>query len=195
MSKSGSSFRLASALPFAAVATIVIFFVMSGLIQNDVETRPPEPRPDIDIFMDEQKPPPPQPPLTPPDKLPPPPPPPDDSWKETGDPNPIIVPPPTPTGPPPITQGSNNGGALVRFPPQYPASCQGRGQEGTAVVAYDVTASGQVVNARIVSSSHPCFNREAIRTIERWKYGPTGKGGNQVVQSNLRQTFRFRLVE
>lgn len=62
---------------------------------------------------------------------------------------------------------------LVRIPPQYPTQCQrtARALE-TVVVEFDVTPEGSVINARVVNSSNACFNRAAMRAVERWRYQP-----------------------
>ena len=87
------------------------------------------------------------------------------------------------------------GGVMIQPNPIYPSSCQGKGVEGYAKVQFDVTASGQVVNARVVDSSHSCFNRTAIQTIQKWKYQPRGSGGSEIIQRGVTKTFRFRLTE
>lgn len=62
---------------------------------------------------------------------------------------------------------------LVRVPPQYPGQCQrtARALE-TVVLEFDVTPEGTVVNPRVIDSSNSCFNRAAMRAVERWRYQP-----------------------
>jgi periplasmic protein TonB len=62
---------------------------------------------------------------------------------------------------------------LVRVPPQYPGQCQraARALE-TVVVEFDVTPEGTVVNPRVIDSTNSCFNRAAMRAVERWRYQP-----------------------
>ncbi len=62
---------------------------------------------------------------------------------------------------------------LVRVPPQYPGQCQrtARALE-TVVVEFDVSPEGTVINPRVVDSTNSCFNRAAVRAVERWRYQP-----------------------
>jgi len=62
---------------------------------------------------------------------------------------------------------------LVRIPPQYPERCQSRsGDRETVQVQFDVNPSGQPQNVTVIDSTSSCFNRAAIRAVERWKYQP-----------------------
>lgn len=62
---------------------------------------------------------------------------------------------------------------LVRIPPQYPQRCMGRADTREAVsVEFDVTPEGSVVNPRVLSTTNSCFNRAAMRAVERWRYNP-----------------------
>lgn len=62
---------------------------------------------------------------------------------------------------------------LVRVPPQYPGQCQrtARALE-SVVVEFDVTPEGTVINPRVIDSTNSCFNRAAMRAVERWRYQP-----------------------
>jgi len=62
---------------------------------------------------------------------------------------------------------------LVRIPPQYPQRCMARASDRESVlVEFDVTPEGTVVNTRVIESSNSCFNRAAMRAVERWRYNP-----------------------
>lgn len=62
---------------------------------------------------------------------------------------------------------------LVRIPPQYPTQCQRTARDlETVVVEFDVTPEGSVINVRVVDSTNACFNRAAMRAVERWRYQP-----------------------
>lgn len=62
---------------------------------------------------------------------------------------------------------------LVRIPPQYPQRCVNRaGDRESVLVEFDVTPEGTVVNTRVVESTNTCFNRAAMRAVERWRYNP-----------------------
>lgn len=62
---------------------------------------------------------------------------------------------------------------LVRIPPEYPGRCfSGARPVETVVVEFDVTPEGTVVNPRVVETTSSCFNRAAMRAVERWRYQP-----------------------
>ena len=62
---------------------------------------------------------------------------------------------------------------LVRIPPQYPTQClRAASNLETVVVEFDVTPEGAVVNPRVIDSTNACFNRAALRAVERWRYQP-----------------------
>jgi len=62
---------------------------------------------------------------------------------------------------------------LVRIPPQYPQRCMARANNREAVsVEFDVTPDGQVINPRVLETTNSCFNRAAMRAVERWRYNP-----------------------
>lgn len=62
---------------------------------------------------------------------------------------------------------------LVRIPPQYPQRCMDRARDTeTVVLEFDVTPEGSVVNPEVLDSTNSCFNRAAIRAVQRWRYNP-----------------------
>lgn len=62
---------------------------------------------------------------------------------------------------------------LVRIPPQYPTQClRAASNLETVVVEFDVTPEGSVVSPRVIDSTNACFNRAALRAVERWRYQP-----------------------
>jgi protein TonB len=62
---------------------------------------------------------------------------------------------------------------LVRIPPQYPERCMASAKaRETVAVEFDVTPEGTTTNIRVVESTNSCLNREAARSVERWKYQP-----------------------
>ncbi|TVQ39658.1 MAG: energy transducer TonB [Wenzhouxiangella sp.] len=83
---------------------------------------------------------------------------------------------------------------LVRIPPEYPGRCfTGARPLETVVVEFDVTPEGTVINPRVVESTSTCFNRAAIRAVERWRYQP--RIVNEVAQPRfgVRTALDFRL--
>jgi len=85
---------------------------------------------------------------------------------------------------------------LVRIPPQYPSQCQrtARGTE-TVVVEFDVTPEGSVINARVLDSTNTCFNRAAMRAVERWRYAPRVVDGNAQPRFGVRTAIDFGMEE
>ena len=62
---------------------------------------------------------------------------------------------------------------LVRIPPQYPERCMGTAKPRESVqLEFDVTPEGTTTNIRVVGSTNSCLNREAARSVERWKTPP-----------------------
>jgi protein TonB len=185
-------------MPLAAVVTAGLFLVMGGLIQNDmVILDEVEPTPPIDIFRGKTDEPLPETVFPDPTDLPDVPDLPKQEYP-TVDPNPIIDPIPGPgkgsetiidTGP--IQLGL--AGALITPAPQYPSTCLQRGVEGRATVVFDVTNNGQVINERIVSSSHSCFERPSLRAIRNWKFRSRGNGGTGIAERGVRKTFVFNI--
>jgi len=62
------------------------------------------------------------------------------------------------------------------------------------VVRYDVSASGEVVNAR-VDSAEPAglFEDAALAAVRSWRYNPQLQGGEPREVTNVVSTVRFRL--
>ncbi len=196
MPRTGSSFRAIIVLPAAVLVTLGIFFAMSGLIRSEaiIDNDPPPP---IDSFVMPDRPE----PLaasafTQDPTLPPAPEVPEIDRGSPGE-GPDWVPetPTTPTGPTEIfTEVPSLSSAILQFQPTYPSSCLNKGTEGYAIVVFDVTANGDVVNARIADSSHRCFERAALDAIRKWKFSPTPRQSG-VVSRGLRKSFRFQLSE
>ena len=85
--------------------------------------------------------------------------------------------------------------AMMHVQPEYPPSAITRGIEGHVVVAFDVSADGLVHNIRIVGSSHPVFERAALKAAERFRYKPAVVDGVARQSTGLRYRFTFRLEE
>lgn len=85
---------------------------------------------------------------------------------------------------------------LVRIPPQYPSQCQrtARALE-TVVVEFDVTPEGSVINARVLDSTNACFNRAAMRAVERWRYAPRIIDGQAQPRFGVRTAIDFGMEE
>jgi protein TonB len=85
---------------------------------------------------------------------------------------------------------------LVRIPPQYPERCQSRaGTEERVLLEFDVTPDGTTTNIKIVDSTNSCFNREASRSVERWKYQPKIVDQEPQWRRGVQTTVVFQLEE
>ncbi|MBS3743322.1 MAG: energy transducer TonB [Wenzhouxiangellaceae bacterium] len=83
---------------------------------------------------------------------------------------------------------------LVRIPPQYPQRCMARADTLESVsVEFDVTPEGTVVNPRVLNSTNSCFNRAAMRAVERWRYNPKIVEGVAEPRLNVRTVIDFEL--
>ena len=85
---------------------------------------------------------------------------------------------------------------LVRIPPQYPERCQGRsGDREFVVVQFDVDPGGQPQNIEVIDTSSSCFNRSAIRAVQRWKYQPKIVDNEAEWRRGVVTQFTFELGE
>ena len=85
---------------------------------------------------------------------------------------------------------------LVRIPPQYPTQCLRAARElETVVVEFDVTPEGSVVNPRVLDSSNACFNRAAMRAVQRWRYQPRVVDGVAQPRFGVRTAIDFGMEE
>lgn len=180
--------RMMFGLPLAAVVTLGLFAMMAGLIGKEQEIgtpriqdkilvtaqlEPSEPRPQVqsrpDLLKDV-----PDPVTTDPSDRP--------GRPESGS---LPVLPADPgQGEKPVIRS----GTTIKVPPPYPAACQRFAVEGEVVVQFDVTDRGEVVNVRILSSTHRCFERDVIKAVSGWRYPPEARRG-------LVEKFVFRLTE
>lgn len=77
---------------------------------------------------------------------------------------------------------------IYRAKPAYPAGARAQKIEGHVVVAYSVSPSGSVTNARVVSASPPgIFNSASIAAVRQWRFKPSPQGGSRST------TIRFKL--
>ncbi len=85
---------------------------------------------------------------------------------------------------------------IVRIAPDYPERCQkDRGGDEIVVVQFNVTPTGQVVDAKVTSSTNSCLNRSAIRAVLRWKYNPKIVDGSAVPRTGVVTTLRYQLAD
>lgn len=108
-------------------------------------------------------------------------------------------PPPVPTAGSTQPIGINYGDGplfnIIKVSPTYPTRAAARELEGTVLVQYDVTTSGQVVNVVVLESSDRVFNKAAIAAAYRFKYKPKTVDGIPYESRGLRNLFRFEMEE
>jgi cytoskeleton protein RodZ len=77
--------------------------------------------------------------------------------------------------------------------PAYPDRCtRGASDLESVTIMFDVSAAGRAVNARVQSSSNACFESEALRTLDRWRFDPRTLDGRAVSEAGKRATLNFR---
>lgn len=69
---------------------------------------------------------------------------------------------------------------VAQAAPSYPAALREFGIAGRATMSFVVDASGDVVGARVVSSTHSAFDEPALEALRQWKFAPGRKGGRPV---------------
>ena len=101
--------------------------------------------------------------------------------------------PPTDSG---IVLGAPSDNSLinmVRVSPVYPPRAEKMGLEGHVIVQFDVDATGRVINAIAIESSHSVFERDAVRAAERFRYKARVVDGVPVATLGIRNLFTFTL--
>ncbi|WP_169727847.1 energy transducer TonB [Desulfovibrio inopinatus] len=92
--------------------------------------------------------------------------------------------------------GSGHSGAhvLKRVTPDYPAKAKKRRIEGKVIVAFTVTPTGTVENARVITAKpQGIFDHSALHAIIRWKFRPAFQNGRPVaVELRLPIVFQLR---
>jgi len=191
--------RFILALPLAALITATLFVIMQGMITDEFSRPDVIEPPEFAItreMRETEKPPEakPKPPevLDPPDvpRIPPPPADPQYGEYSTEWITPVIdfEIQKAPDDSPPIP--------MSQVPPDYPMACASRGIEGWALVRFDITATGGVMNAEVVDAEPKgCFERSALRAIRQWKYRPMIVDEKPVPQYGKEQRITYELED
>lgn len=86
--------------------------------------------------------------------------------------------------------------ATVVLEPRYPHSALSRQLEGYAVVEFDISKNGQVVNARVLESAPgTIFNRSALDAIRKFRYKPKVVDGKPQVYSGAYYRFTYEMTK
>ncbi len=195
----------------SVVVTMLMFYLMTALMQTDATAISPVAGQTVITFSDVPLPPPPKPRPRKPERPKPQPVQPPDTRFVTPEPELAVQPPivdRTSLRPGPgtnIIKGILPGGvqgpsdaepyALVTIRPQYPPRAAMNQIEGWVTIEFVVTASGQVSDARVIAASPPqIFDAAALGGISQWKFKPAMKNG-QPVSRRAVQTLVFKLEQ
>lgn len=78
--------------------------------------------------------------------------------------------------------------------PPYPFELRRTGVEGTVNVEFIVDSRGDVVHARVLSSTHPGFEEAAVVGVLKWKFRPGIKAGRKV-NTRMMVPIKFTIAE
>lgn len=85
---------------------------------------------------------------------------------------------------------------ILRVPPQYPYRCQERAKNTESVLLqFDVTKEGTTQNIQVLESTSWCFEKPAIKSVEKWLYRPKILFGEAVEREGVVTQVTFRLSE
>jgi protein TonB len=82
----------------------------------------------------------------------------------------------------------------VQNPPQYPYEMSRAGISGEVVVEFIINANGDVVDTRVIRSSHREFEVPAMQAVQKWKFKPGRKTGKNVA-TRVSQLIEFNLED
>jgi protein TonB len=106
-------------------------------------------------------------------------------------PPPLPRPPPKPAGPIQLSENDTPPEAIATPQPAYPVDVKAEGVEGTVVVRFVVTESGEVTNVTVVKG-HPRLDPGVLATVRTWRFKPALSGGRPV-SSYKTARFNFRI--
>jgi periplasmic protein TonB len=84
--------------------------------------------------------------------------------------------------------------ARVQPGPQYPYEMSRAGISGDVVVEFIINSNGDVVDTRIVRSSHREFEIPAMQAVQKWKF-KAGRKGGRAVNVRASQLIEFNLED
>lgn len=84
--------------------------------------------------------------------------------------------------------------AVFQPAPAFPFDLRRQGIEGSVHVEFVIDATGAVVQARAIGSSHPGFEEAAVLGVLKWKFRPGMKAGRRV-NSRMMVPIRFTITE
>lgn len=82
----------------------------------------------------------------------------------------------------------------VQNPPQYPYEMSRAGISGEVAIEFIINSAGDVVDTRVIRSSHREFEVPAMQAVQKWKFKPGRKGG-KAVATRVSQLIEFNLED
>jgi protein TonB len=84
--------------------------------------------------------------------------------------------------------------ARVRQSPTYPYDMRRAGINGSVTVEFIISTEGDVIDTRVVKSTHREFEMPALQAVGKWKFKP-GRRRGQVVNVRASQQLEFNATE
>ncbi|MGK0441291.1 MAG: protein TonB [Pseudohongiellaceae bacterium] len=84
--------------------------------------------------------------------------------------------------------------SMMQLAPNYPARARSKGIEGYVDLVFDLTATGQTLNIRILKSEPSgYFENTSIRALKKWKYQPAMEEGKAIAMFNMTTRINYNL--
>jgi protein TonB len=84
---------------------------------------------------------------------------------------------------------------IVKVQPIYPQRALQRGLEGSVLVQYTVTTTGETKDVVVVQSSNQVFDRAAIESAKKYKYKPRIIDGTPVEVPGVTTLIEFKIQD
>jgi periplasmic protein TonB len=84
--------------------------------------------------------------------------------------------------------------ARVQPQPSYPYEMSRAGISGDVVVEFIINENGDVIDTRVVRSSHREFEVPAVQAVQKWKF-KAGRKGGKAVKVRVSQLIEFNLED
>ena len=84
--------------------------------------------------------------------------------------------------------------ARVQPQPAYPYEMSRAGINGDVVIEFIINENGDVIDTRVVRSSHREFEVPAIQAVQKWKF-KAGRKGGKAVKVRVSQLIEFNLED
>lgn len=77
--------------------------------------------------------------------------------------------------------------------PEYPKEAAEKKQEGEVILEFTVSASGFVVEPKVIHSTNPMFNESALQSVKKYRYAPYFVGGKPAPVSGVQNKIIYQL--